>query len=476
MFSSWIRLSSVRTGTAEIRCGTRPPPPEFREFQGLRFLAMRRRMSGSASSADCACVAGGQSGLEPFGNSGRVPFRAAFFRSLASFSTLARSSSVKRELGFGDLDLAVHKREVGFRGGDAVLESFAAGLQVRPARTAIRRALTRAASRRHLAASRLVSSAAFWTASNLCADGFLRGFGLATDLASRRSKLASEASGGSQSGVDRVALVEQLVDHEDGIRRRLLESGPGGIRGAALSAALRASATELRFLMARLVVRIICSRSRRRSSSSSGVIPWGSPAAAPGASRRARVSRASWSQVQGACGCPRVFPAGRVLQAPREWLPFSARRSGRGRGGEGMLRDADDGDPAEGSGFQKRKLHGRDELLGLDDRELGFFPGENAALDIADIGESEFDEGCGSFGTAASAAAVNQQRLGRIEFFRRAGGEILVRPRDQQRLDKVARQATPPWSARREPGRREWRQAKWPLRQASQRRVPRRIR
>jgi hypothetical protein len=64
-----------------------------------------------------------------------------------------------------------------------------------------------------------------------------------------------------------------------------------------------------------------------------------------------------------------------------------------------------------------------------------FSPGEDAALQVADVGESEFDEGGGGFRAAAAAAAVNQQRLARIEFFRRAGGEILeILPLPSQRL------------------------------------------
>ena len=75
------------------------------------------------------------------------------------------------------------------------------------------------------------------------------------------------------------------------------------------------------------------------------------------------------------------------------------------------------------------------ELLGLDDRLAGFFPGDDATFNLTDIGESEFDEGGGGFRAAAAAAAVNQQRLARIEFFRRAGGEILeILPLPSQRL------------------------------------------
>jgi hypothetical protein len=64
------------------------------------------------------------------------------------------------------------------------------------------------------------------------------------------------------------------------------------------------------------------------------------------------------------------------------------------------------------------------ELLGLDDRLAGLFPSEDAAIEITDVGESQFDEGGGGFRAAAAAAAVNQHRLARIEFFRRTGGEI----------------------------------------------------
>ena len=64
------------------------------------------------------------------------------------------------------------------------------------------------------------------------ADGVLGGFRFASQAGEQAVVVGERGFGGNEVGGDRVTLVEQLVDHQDGIGRLIVEARPAGVLGA----------------------------------------------------------------------------------------------------------------------------------------------------------------------------------------------------------------------------------------------------